>query len=186
VCWRDLDHTETQPLPGARSLVTRESHLSSDTRAVVPNLHPVQGTIITQDPWEVFFTAWERSVARDLYSPRPKDSQHLERHADAIRDAARETTDYLRDTLEWSWINSRVLAGKFVEAADDWLLRGAVHPRLLRSRLREVWSAEQSLCRVEEERRRTTEAILAGVTGDAWGGERSPAEHDHVFELHIG
>ena len=125
-----------------------------------------------REPWEIFFEAW-RAVARAEDGPPGRGEREVRRLAAATSQAAAETMGALRGSLDWSLIHSRILVGRFVEAADGWLTERSDEEGL-RESLRAVWTAERSLCRMERERRLATDAVLAAAGGGlaAWAEGR--------------
>jgi hypothetical protein len=113
-----------------------------------------------KEPWEIF---WQVCVEHGMGSGRGRrGAAPVVNAAQGISTAAEVTIKHLRNHCEWTWVNSRIMAGKLVDVAADWLLCGARDPEVLRSRLRETWQEEQEVAKAEAKWRAVTESVMAG------------------------
>lgn len=108
------------------------------------------------EPWEIFWNTWI------LHAPAKRPYGEA-----ALEIAGRETIRSLRNDREWTWLNSRILAGRLVETAAEWALAGEGEPAVLRARLREVWTEEGEMEVAERSWRAATERILADTLPEA-------------------
>jgi hypothetical protein len=123
---------------------------------------------VMKEAWEVF---WDDCVRQGMADTGATTGQaaRISNAAMAISRAARATVSHLRDEREWTWVNSRIMAGKLVDVATDWALSGGVNPRELRDRLRAAWQEEREVAEAEASWRALTEAVIAGGRPDRQG-----------------
>jgi hypothetical protein len=114
--------------------------------------------------WELFFQVWERSVAAVVPAAGERAATlPYVRQAEAISSAGAETVRHLRDGGGWSLLNSHLVAARLVEVASEWLERDGLDRERLRLQLQAVRADEGRTEGEESERRRVTEAVLAGA-----------------------
>lgn len=131
-------------------------------------------TMVT--PWEVFSVELQQRTVAELPPQAVLGAEQRERIAGAIRDAGRATREYLRYEMEWSFVHSAILTGRFLEAAEEWIREEAPDTGELRARLRRVWHAAREIRLLEEERRRVTEAVVSGSAAPLTAGTARRAE----------